>query len=110
MELRNRLGADTGLRLPAALVFNRPTVTGVAQYLLDELAPAEPEPAEALGEALDRIGALLQDAEPAERDRAEALLEAALGRLRGTREGGGAATALEFATDEEIFQFLDSQI
>ena len=110
VELRNRLGADTGLRLPAALVFNRPTVTGVAQYLLDELAPAEPEPAEALGEALDRIGALLQDAEPAERDRAEALLEAALGRLRGTREGGGAATALEFATDEEIFQFLDSQI
>jgi acyl transferase domain-containing protein len=111
VELRNRLSADTGLRLPAALVFNRPTVTGVAEHLLRELAPAEPAPAEALGQALDRIGEQLEAATPDERDRAEALLEAALGRLRGGREGGTAdAAALEFASDEEIFQFLDSRL
>jgi NAD(P)-dependent dehydrogenase (short-subunit alcohol dehydrogenase family)/acyl carrier protein len=111
VELRNRLSTDTGLRLPAALVFNQPTVTGVAEYLLRELAPAEPAPAEALGEALDRIGELLEGAPTEERDRAEALLEAALGRLRGGRENGGpAAAALEFASDEEIFQFLDSRL
>ncbi len=116
VELRNRLSADTGLRLPAALVFNRPTVTGVAEFLLRELTPAQPAPAEALGEALDRIGALLEEGPPEERDRAEALLTAALGRLRGGRDGGGTGTDgadpadLRFTTDEAIFEFLDSQL
>jgi acyl transferase domain-containing protein len=114
VELRNRLSTDTGLRLPTALVFNQPTVTGVAEYLLRELAPAQPAPAEALGEALDRIGALLEVAPPEERGQAELLLAAALGRLRGGREDGGRADGapadLRFDTDEEIFQFLDSRL
>ena len=44
VELRNRLGEATGLRLPGAVVFDYPTVTALAGHLLEELSGAEPLP------------------------------------------------------------------
>ena len=60
LELRNRIEGSTGLRLPATLAWNYPTVIAMARFLDSKLAPGLPEePATvdvvAAGEAMEQL-------------------------------------------------------
>ncbi|WP_425576929.1 beta-ketoacyl synthase N-terminal-like domain-containing protein, partial [Streptomyces fulvorobeus] len=61
VELRNRLNTTTGLRLPATMVFDYPTVEALADHLLDELVGPEPADTDATTSGPGLSEAMLDD-------------------------------------------------
>ncbi|MFF5532036.1 type I polyketide synthase [Streptomyces cinerochromogenes] len=55
VEIRGRLDAATGVRLPATVVFDHPTPAALAAHLKETLVPAAPDPADAALADLDRL-------------------------------------------------------
>ena len=115
VEMRNRLDAATGLRLPATLAFDHPTVAALVDYLYQSLAPAAPSAEETLREGLDKVGQLLA-ADGSSRDQLLAILHSTVARWSSgasTAAGESAesvASNVDSATDEEIFALIDSQL
>ena len=114
VELRNRLSASTGLRLPATLIFDYPNQHALAGYLLG-LVEAQGATAPALDAELDRIdamlGAIAQDDD--ERRRVSARLQELVARLSDSsqpQDGVTVAERLEAASDDEIFGFIDNEL
>ncbi|MFE3166114.1 type I polyketide synthase [Streptomyces sp. NPDC059224] len=112
VNLRNRLGTATGVRLSASAVFDHPTPAGLAGHLGRQLVA----PAAAVGsldEELDRLAAVLAEVS-GEDDRRRALtrLQGLVGRLTPRTDGGRASVTeqLGAASDEEIFRFIDSEL
>ncbi len=111
VELRNRLDGATGLRLPATLAFDYPTVTALSEFVHQTLAPAPPPPDEALQASIDQISLALDGHDEDTRSRVVAVLHSALARLAGdTEAASGVQATLSDASDDEIFAFIDNQL
>ncbi|MEU1689918.1 SDR family NAD(P)-dependent oxidoreductase [Micromonospora sp. NPDC005707] len=117
VELRNRLNGATGLRLPATVVFDYPTTDVLAEYLRQQLAPAEASPVDALlvelEQAESRLGDLTADGES--RGRLAARLQHLLARLEEADAPGpdapeAVAEQLATASDDDLFAFIDNEL
>jgi pimaricinolide synthase PimS1 len=125
VEFRNRIGALTGLTLPATLVFNYPTPRELVPMLHKAIAPQPESARESVLAELDRLETLLSGLDGAD----ETLQEKVTGRLevlrtrwnsRWSRGSGfddqdGAGTSddgidFESASDDEVFDLLDRQL
>ncbi|MGD9486142.1 SDR family NAD(P)-dependent oxidoreductase [Streptomyces sp. TRM70308] len=112
VELRNRLSARTGLKLPVTTAFDYPTARNLAAFMRERLLQnGEAAATTALAE-LDRVEAAMAAVEPGDAGRARVLL-----RMKALvaswqeepRAEASAAAEIESASDDEMFQLLGTK-
>ncbi|MFC8129715.1 SDR family NAD(P)-dependent oxidoreductase [Streptomyces sp. NPDC057302] len=120
VELRNRLSAATGLKLPPAVVFDYPESATLVDHLLVRLSPdGDPPPLKdaadpvlnELGRIESTLDALALDDEA--RGRVTRRLNTLLSKLNGAA-GSAAGVAdldgLDAVSDDEMFEFIDREL
>ncbi|MER6832314.1 type I polyketide synthase [Streptosporangium sp. NPDC000563] len=113
VDLRNRLGAATGLQLPATLVFDYPTPAAIAGYLRNELSsPGEAVRFPSASASLDYLETVFSSGTEDTPEHAELLtrMRALLDRWGTSAPPTVAGVDLDSATDEELFRLLDHDI
>ncbi|WP_329237532.1 SDR family NAD(P)-dependent oxidoreductase [Actinoallomurus sp. NBC_01490] len=114
VQLRNRLVAETGLSLPATLVFDHPTPRDLAEFLRTELAANVTGGGAAVLDEIERLEALLTVIPPDDPHRGEAgrrltaLAERCAPAPRGAAAGLG--ERLSGASDDELVDLIGKEL
>ncbi|WP_431044272.1 type I polyketide synthase [Streptomyces sp. P1-3] len=115
VDLRNRLGAAAGLRLPVTLIFDYPTPTALAGYLREELVTDTAAAHPPVHAELDKLEAILAAIAPddAGRPGITTRLRDLLSKWNETHSATDSAAddrEIQDATADEIFSLLDDEL